>query len=98
MKIDLERGTMIPDFRSTDAIAPPEKEGDFGEAVRSAFESVDATAKDADQAAAGLVTGEVEIHEAMIRMEKADLMLKLGATVRTKMLDAYNKLLTSAGS
>lgn len=68
-------------------------EGVFAKMLASA----DATATEADKATLDLMGGQVEIHEAMVRMEKADLMLKLGTTVRNKLLDAYQQLMSSAG-
>lgn len=71
-----------------------DKDGVFAKMLTEA----DSVAKQADVAASGLMSGQVEIHEAMIQMEKADLMLKLGTTVRNKLLDAYQQLLSSAGA
>lgn len=60
--------------------------------------AADTIAQESDKAGAGLMSGQMEIHEAMVRMEKADLMLKLGTNVRNKLLDAYQQLLSSAGT
>lgn len=55
----------------------------------------EATAKgDAD--AEGLIAGRVEIHQAMVSMEKADLVLRMGTTVRNKLLEAYQQLMQSS--
>lgn len=67
--------------------------GGFDEALGA----IESTAKGADQAADQLVAGEIDIHDAMVQMEKADLMLKLGTTVRNKLVDAYQQLMASAG-
>jgi len=70
---------------------PASSEG-FGATLARSLDAAEAVAQDADTQAEGMVTGEVDIHEAMIAMEKADLVLKLGATVRNKLLDAYRQL------
>lgn len=70
------------------------KDGAFAKLLAKA----DSLAQESDRASQDLMTGEIEIHEAMVQMEKADLMLKLGATVRNKVLDAYQQLLSSAGA
>ena len=90
----IERGRQA--YGQTPGIAAEKTQG--ADAFSTALEKLESAAKDGDSAAEGLVTGRAELHEALVRMEKADLMLKLGATVRTKVLDAYNKILTSAGS
>lgn len=102
MKINLETGGLnLKALRSepTPPIAktPKAKQGVEKGAFAQILESADGIARSADQAGEQLMSGQVEIHEAMVRMEKADLMLKLGTTVRNKLLDAYQQLLSSAG-
>lgn len=70
---------------------------DFGAALRTAMEGVEETATNADAAGEGLVTGEVDLHEAMVSMEKADLVLRIAGTVRNKVIDAYQQLVQAAG-
>jgi flagellar hook-basal body complex protein FliE len=65
--------------------------------LQAALAEADKVTKGADRTAEGLVTGEVDIHEAMVAMEKADLVLKFGATVRNKMLEAYQQLVQAGG-
>ena len=50
-----------------------------------------------DAAGEGLVTGEVDLHEAMVSIEKADLVLRVAGTVRNKVIDAYQQLVQAAG-
>ncbi len=64
----------------------------FGETLSAALQDMDATTKQADQTSNNLITGDVDIHEAMVSMEKADLVLKLGVSVRNKVLEAYRTL------
>lgn len=71
--------------------------GGFGSTIGSAIQAIENEAKSADDATTEFLDGEIGLHEAMIRMEKANLMIKMGSTVRSKMLDAYQKLLSSAG-
>jgi flagellar hook-basal body complex protein FliE len=68
--------------------------GSFAEHLETSLGQLEATTAQADQASEGMVTGHVDIHDAMIAMEKADVMLKLGGTVRNKLLDAYRQLST----
>jgi len=69
----------------------------FGAALRTAMDGVEETAASADAAGEGLVTGEVDLHEAMVSMEKADLVLRIAGTVRNKVIDAYQQLVQAAG-
>lgn len=100
MKINLETGGLkLKALRPTPSRpideTPKAKQGQGSFAKM--LESTDQAMRDSDKAGAELMSGQVELHEAMVRMEKADLMLKLGTTVRNKLLDAYQQLLTSAG-
>jgi flagellar hook-basal body complex protein FliE len=96
MRIDLERGTLRVGAPEATA-RRPEGEAGFGSELGRALARIDDVAKTADTAAEGLVTGEVDLHEAMVSMEKADLVLKLGTTVRNKLLEAYQQLVQSSG-
>ena len=93
--LDLER---LPKIQPSKLSSPDQETGkSMGSALANALQSAENVAKTSDQAGEDLMAGNIEIHEAMVRMEKADLMLKLGATVRSKVVEAYQKLLTSAG-
>jgi flagellar hook-basal body complex protein FliE len=73
------------------------KSGDFAAQFEAALTDLGNTAQAADATSEGLVTGEVDIHEAMVAMEKADLALRVAGTVRTKVIDAYQQLLQTSG-
>jgi flagellar hook-basal body complex protein FliE len=73
------------------------KSSDFAAQFEAALSDLGNTAQAADTTSEGLVTGEVDIHEAMVAMEKADLALRVAGTVRTKVIDAYQQLLSAFG-
>lgn len=97
MKVNLEK----PFIDGTQPFQRPQRTpkadggSDFVTSFAQAVSDVSNVAKEADQAADGLVAGTVDMHEALVSMEKADLMLKLGTTVRNKLLDAYQQLMSS---
>ena len=97
MKVNLERPFIDGQLPIGRPIATPSTtKGDaIGGSFAEAISEIGRVAKQADVAADGLVTGDVDIHEALVSMEKADLMLKLGTTVRNKLLDAYQQLMNS---
>ena len=99
MKVNLERPFIdgMSPIGGAAAPAPSVKkaEGGFGVAFAEAISEIGETARQADVAADGLVEGTVDMHEALVTMEKADIMLKLGTTVRNKLLDAYQQLMSS---
>lgn len=71
--------------------------GGFGVHLQDALRDLEHSAAQADTTAEGLVTGEVDIHEAMVAMEKADLTLRVAGTVRNKVIDAYQQLMQAGG-
>ncbi len=98
MKINLERGILpIGPAPMPPAMEAPDRTGGFDRKLLAAIREMEEAATAADRSAEGLVTGEVDLHEAMVAMEKADLVIKLGTTVRNKILDAYQQLLSASG-
>jgi flagellar hook-basal body complex protein FliE len=69
----------------------------FGDRLEAAMADLEKTTTEADAAGEGLVTGEVDLHEAMVSIEKADLVLRVAGTVRNKMIEAYQQLVQAAG-
>ena len=83
-------GSALP--TKTPAVAETQDNDGFGPALQAALGELEATSAEADAKAEGMVAGEVGLHEAMVAMEKADIALRVGTTVRNKLLDAYRTL------
>jgi flagellar hook-basal body complex protein FliE len=90
VKLDLDRVGALP--TAEPAPAKTEASEGFGDKLLSAIGDLETVTASADGSAEGLVSGEVGIHEAMVSMEKADIALRLGTTVRNKLLEAYRTL------
>lgn len=66
----------------------------FGEALRQAIEQLPKLQEEADAAARELATGgEIELHDAMLALEKASLGFQLALTVRNKVVEAYQEVM-----
>lgn len=66
----------------------------FGDMVKHAASQVNKLQSQADTAAVGLATGDVEdVHRAMIAMQKAKLSLDLTIQVRNKVIEAYQEIM-----
>ncbi len=66
----------------------------FGDTLKQAVQSVDASQKEADQQIQAFVAGEQEnVHEVMISMNQARLHFQLMTEVRNKALDTYQELM-----
>jgi flagellar hook-basal body complex protein FliE len=68
--------------------------GSFGEELKKTVDQASDFQKEADKAVSGAASGGPEqIHETMIKMEEAELSMRLLLKVRTKMLDAYQEIM-----
>lgn len=95
-----DRGAQLPVTGPQGLPAPAEGQprtgaasGDFGDLLREALESVNADQHEADAAVRRLATGDADsLHEAIIALEKADLTLRLTASVTEKAIQAYRQV------
>lgn len=66
----------------------------FGGLFRSIVEQTNRLENQASQAVTGLLSGQgVEIHEAMIATQKADMAFELALQVRNKAVGAYQQMM-----
>lgn len=83
--------------RASSPVAGSEGTSGFAGRLHDAMQALETTAAQSDATGEALVAGEVDIHEAMVAMEKADLVLRMAGTVRNKVIDAYQQLMQAAG-
>ncbi|MCL6518668.1 MAG: flagellar hook-basal body complex protein FliE [Armatimonadetes bacterium] len=70
------------------------KERSFGQSIRDAISEVNRLQTEADQLAKKLAVGDaVEIHQAMIAMQKASTALQFTVQVRNKIIEAYQEIM-----
>ena len=82
----------VPPRFAADCHSPPPS-GGFGEVLREAVSEVDNLHLDAQYKVSGLVEGNgVDVHDAMIAVEKADLSFQLMLQVRNKVVQAYQQI------
>ncbi len=73
---------------------PGNPSGSFADALKSKLLEVDQLQSQSDKAMAdGAVEGAKSIHETMIKVEEADISLRLLTKVRNKALDAYQEIM-----
>jgi flagellar hook-basal body complex protein FliE len=66
----------------------------FGSLFSDAVEQVDALEKQARATVTGLMTGSgVDVHQAMIATQKADMAFELALSVRNKAVQAYQSVM-----
>ena len=70
------------------------QEGVFGNMLHAAQQQIKATDTKAQQAVNGLLSGQgVEVHDAMIATQQADLTFELALQVRNKAVSAYQQMM-----
>jgi flagellar hook-basal body complex protein FliE len=68
--------------------------GEFADMIKKSIESVNTKQVDADKAAVGLASGQhSNIHEVMIKMEEAEISLRLMVQMRNKVVEAYQEIM-----
>lgn len=81
-------------FLDTTASQSSAAQTPFAGVFRSMVEQTSALDRKASQAVTGLLTGQgVEIHDAMIATQKADMAFELALEVRNKAVGAYQQMM-----
>jgi len=66
---------------------------EFADRIKAAILDVNGKQQVADDSIEKVIKGEMEIHEGMINIGKAETSLKLLAQVRNKVMSAYNEVM-----
>ncbi|AFL88118.1 flagellar hook-basal body complex protein FliE [Terriglobus roseus DSM 18391] len=83
-----------PSAGDTTVASSPDQEGIFGGLLQAAQHQIKAADTKAQQAVTGLLSGQgVEVHEAMIATQQADLTFELALQVRNKAVSAYQQMM-----
>jgi len=65
----------------------------FGDTLRQLIGEVEGTAGEANNAVNRMVNGTGDVHEAMIALQKADVMFQLTMQIRNKIVQAYQDVM-----
>lgn len=99
MPIDAIAAKVITGVTSATAgaspVAPAADAGgeSFGASLARLVDTVEASHSSANEAVGGMLTGQTDVHDAMIAMQRADLTLQLGVQVRNKLVNAYQEIM-----
>ena len=67
--------------------------GDFQKILKSSIEEVDGLAKEANHNVQEMVAGRMDVHQAMVSLEKVNMSFRLMVQVRNKMMAAYDEIM-----
>jgi flagellar hook-basal body complex protein FliE len=66
---------------------------DFGATLNRMMSAVETSNAQANQATVGMIDGNVDVHDAMIALQRADMTFQLTMQVRNKLVNAYQELM-----
>ena len=66
---------------------------DFQKVLKQSIEEVDGLAKEANHSVQEMITGKMDVHQAMVAMEQANISFRLMVQVRNKMMAAYEEIM-----
>jgi flagellar hook-basal body complex protein FliE len=66
----------------------------FQNVFENAIDKVDQVQKEADTAIQRFAAGDLDVHTAMIEIEKASTILQLTVQIRDKMLESYQQIMS----
>ena len=65
----------------------------FSETLNRVLDAVKTSGQEANTSVAKMIDGSVDVHEAMIALQQADLTLQLAMQVRNKLVQAYQEVM-----
>jgi flagellar hook-basal body complex protein FliE len=67
--------------------------GSFADALTRLIDTTENTASEANQAVSGMLDKSVDVHDAMIAMQHAEMSLQLTIQIKNKLVQAYNDIM-----
>ncbi len=78
-------------------VQPRNDVGDFGDRLEKAIGKVNTAQQDSDELLSQLASGEnVDLHNTMISLQKADITMRTLVSVRDKLVGAYEQIMNMA--
>lgn len=65
----------------------------FSDTLKRMMTTVEATNLRANEAVVGMSDGSVDVHDAMIALQRADMTLQLTMQIRNKLINAYQEIM-----
>jgi flagellar hook-basal body complex protein FliE len=73
--------------------APSQTATGVGSMFAKLVNAIESTNSDANTAAAGMLDGSTDVHDAMIALQRADMTLQLSVQIRNKLVSAYQEIM-----
>jgi flagellar hook-basal body complex protein FliE len=66
---------------------------DFGATLNRLVSAVESSNADANRKTLGMVDGTIDVHDAMIALQRADLTFQMTVQIRNKLVNAYQEMM-----
>lgn len=70
-----------------------ESSGSFADALKGLIENTDKSGEQANAAVSGMLDKSVDVHDAMIALQRAEMSLQLTVQIRNKLVQAYQDIM-----
>jgi flagellar hook-basal body complex protein FliE len=67
--------------------------GSFADALKGLVENTDKSAEEANVAVSGMLDKSVDVHDAMIALQRAEMSLQFTVQIRNKLVQAYQDIM-----
>ncbi|MCC6163564.1 MAG: flagellar hook-basal body complex protein FliE [Acidobacteria bacterium] len=78
---------------ATPSAAGSDGESGFGASLARLVSTIEEGHDSANSAVTGMLRGQLDVHDAMIALQRADLTLQFGVQVRNKLVGAYQEIM-----
>lgn len=94
--VNFEPPEFVTSAKPSSNVNPTEKTGGFSEIMGNMIDQLDETVKAPDSVMQDMLTGQngTDIHDVMIAMSKAELGVNIATQVTTKVIQAYEKIMS----
>lgn len=65
----------------------------FADTLKSLVDNAESSATDANSAVSGMLNKSVDVHDAMIALQRAEMSLHLAVQIRNKLVQAYQDIM-----
>jgi flagellar hook-basal body complex protein FliE len=81
-----------PAAATTPGVSPSDGES-FGDTLKKLVEGVEGSSDQANTAVNGMLDKSVDVHDAMIALQRAEMSLQLAVQIRNKLVSAYQDIM-----
>ena len=86
-------GAATPAKAATGSLAAAGSTTTFADALKQLVDGAETSAEQANTAVSGMVDKSVDVHDAMIALQRAEMSLQLAVQIRNKLVQAYQDIM-----